>query len=365
MSGSIESAPATARADDLAAFRGLVSSSFVPLQVSTEVDGRFAASICTADADSVVFTEVAATPHLVERTPQTIEDGGSGYYKVSLLISGSSILVQDGRELVMRPGDLSIYDTSRPYSLLFGEQFRNLIMMFPKDRLDVPLPFTEQLTAVDLGAQHRGLAPVLTAFITQFPTQLAHFNQHSRTRLAHTSLDLLSTMFSSILDASPEQRDPHQVLLQKVYDYIDLNLGSTELSPASIAAAHYVSTRHLHALFNQSGTTVSTWIRERRLERVRADLLRSYGIEPRNRMLLSGPPGNGKTSVAEAIAAELMLPAWVLSSVTTVNTTGRVRVADSAACAIGVVMVTSTSGPSPTNLRTICAAVPALPWAER
>ncbi len=259
--------------ESLGVFRRMVSTSFVPLEISAEHGGPFAARLCSADADDVVFTEVVAKPHLVERTPETIANGGSGYYKVSLLLSGSSILVQDGKELVMRPGDLSVYDTSRPYSLLFGEDFRNLIMMFPKDRLELPSTFTEQLTAVSLSQEHRGIAPVITAFLSQFPSQLAHLSDPVRAKLAHTSLDLMGTLFSSILDAEPGQRDPHQVLLQKIYGYIDQHLSSTDLSPGSIAAAHYISTRHLHSLFRQADTTVSTWIRERRLERCRADLL--------------------------------------------------------------------------------------------
>ena len=57
---------------------------------------------------------------------------------------------------------------------------------------------------------------------------------------------------------------------------------------------------------------VHSQIKEVVEEQHRSELLHSHNLPPRNRLLFAGPPGNGKTTLAEAIAHELMYPLFVV-----------------------------------------------------
>ncbi|HWH26192.1 MAG TPA: helix-turn-helix domain-containing protein [Pseudolysinimonas sp.] len=262
----------TVVAEDFAQFRTAVSESFVPLQVTSDSPDTFSGRLRNLMLDNIHVSEVTASRHTVERTPALIARGDPPYYKINLQIAGTGLLIQDNREAVLQPGDLAIYDTDRPYSLVFDDNFSVVVVMFPRHLLEVPAAVVGEMTAVRIKGD-QGLGQVVAPFLAQFANNLGQFGPATSARLANTALDLVSTMVVEELDLEGSTGDPHRTLMHQIHAYIEAHLGSTDLGPASIAAAHFISTRHLHALFREQDTTVSSWIRARRLEHCRRDLV--------------------------------------------------------------------------------------------
>ncbi|WP_397427895.1 helix-turn-helix domain-containing protein [Pseudolysinimonas sp.] len=253
-------------------YRQAVVESFVPLDVSRINSDPFWGRLRSVDFDDAHVHEVTASAHVVQRTESLITRSDPRFYKASLQVSGTGLLIQDGREAVLQPGDLAIYDTARPYSLVFEEDMRMLVLMFPREQLGLPPEMMRQLTAHRFSSDS-GLGAMIIPFLQNVSQNLDRVGGVTGPRLVRTAIDLITTMFANELDLEARPRDSHQLLMQQIRHYIEANLSSADLGPTQIAAAHFISTRHLHGLFRQKGTTVSTWIRERRLENCRRDLI--------------------------------------------------------------------------------------------
>ncbi len=124
--------------------------------------------------------------------------------------------------------------------------------------------------------------------------------------------------FRTLVEAviAEERANQHHLVADRLTELIT-SVGSTQLmlrddasTLASDLVAEIVPRRRLATvhLAGRVRSVVEEVIEEHR----RSELLRSHNLEPRNRILLQGPPGNGKTSLAEAIAAETLLPFYVI-----------------------------------------------------
>lgn len=260
-------------AENFASWLDIVSKSFVPLQLQTDDEDSFKAQIRMRSIGDVFVSDIGAAPHRVERTPALIAEGQKKYFKLSLQLSGTSFLMQDNREAVLRPGDMAIYDTDRPYTLAFESDFRSLVVMVPQASIDIPRDVVGQITATRISGD-QGIGEMVAPFLTQMTKNMDDLKGHSGVRLINNAIDLVTTMLLGELDCGQVVRVlTHRAgLLKEIRAYIDEHLSDPNLNPSLIAAANFISTRHLHGIFQAEGVTVSAWIRKLRLEHCKRDL---------------------------------------------------------------------------------------------
>lgn len=206
-----------------------------------------------------------------EDTPHRLcTPGQNPYYKLVFQLRGSTEFRQRDRLTLLNPLNWTIYDTATPYRFDMAEAMEQLVIMLPKTRR--------------IGELERQ--------IRQIPEQAMEISSSARVlfQSAQSAMRVGDTMPHDVADAlgtnilelarvaileragMRQQGNARDIFRARIERHVNQRLADPHLSVASIASALGCSKRYLHKVFAESGTTLSAFIWNGRLERCMRDL---------------------------------------------------------------------------------------------
>ena len=177
----------------------------------------------------------------------------------------------EGRPVALRPGELVVWDTARRGGFTTFGRVDNQTLVVPRDRLAMAAPGYEAMFGRPFRSDHPA-ARLMGSFLGSLMPVVSSLDLAARDAVADAALDIARAVLATREDHQTRQQTAARLTAVRLY--IDANLSNPSLSPATIAQANAISLRALHRLFETTDDSVSTVIRERRLSRCRADLLR-------------------------------------------------------------------------------------------
>lgn len=274
-----------APADRLDAWRDLVSRVFLPLAISSHdsagtsvPDGSrgFEGSVSGSQLGGIRIWRVRATSMSAVRTRRHIQTADAGEYLLALHVTGTAHASQDGRDVILGPGDFALLDSSRPYSISFFADgfFEHVIYQVPRDSLGGYGGIAATTARVVPAAS--GIGELVAPYLLTLARSPGAGNDGSAVSgFVDAGLDLAVRALRTVAGLEYHSQPAGRGLSGELKRYALDHLGDPRLSPDAVAAASFVSVRQLHRHFALDGVSFGAWVRVERLRRCRDDLTNS------------------------------------------------------------------------------------------
>lgn len=271
-----ESVPPNRRA---AYWEEMVSQHFVRARCRAAPRSAFTARIRANEFDALVLSDVSSHGTDVLRTRELAARGDADHFLVSLQVEGTGRLEQARRSALLQPGDLVLYDTSRPYQLSFAAAQRQVVLRIPRAELLARLPSAESQVGIGIPGQ-LPVAQVASGLLRSLAA--LHDLPAPRTRLS-----LASTLLDLVLDgllAMDGERASHRagVRLLDAQRLAQRHFADAGFSVSRWAAQLGITERYLRLLFEPTRQTPSEYLWAQRLTHA-ARTLRA--VESRHRSI--------------------------------------------------------------------------------
>lgn len=242
----------------------------------SKADPDFRVSLWANRFEDVQVSVISSTAHTFQRREKHARHTKIDELVLTLQLTGNSIYRQDGRELTLRPGDLTCGDSTRPVKQTFIDEVSQLVVQLPRRLMLDAIGPTERYTARELSRQS-SVGSMLVSFLRRLPPVLESVPSSTGAHLSDCAIGLVMTALaepaSLKLDESEWKRG---ALLFRAKDFIRTHFRNPDLTPTLIASFLNISVRYLQELFRDENATPSGYIWHCRLENSKLDMDNSY-----------------------------------------------------------------------------------------
>jgi AraC-like DNA-binding protein len=232
----------------------------------------FSGRLIRADVGELRFVEFNSDAAVVRHSRAHIAKSGDTHYLIRFQLCSESVSSQGGEEVRLRAGDFSLCDTARPYQLAFNRAVSILTLRVAKNVLQRYVGSPEYLVQYPVSGS-TGAGALASRLIREiWNSSDVALGPRVAPRCANVVLELIASAYVGVDRCKVDRSCLASAMRLRIMDFIDQALCDPDLSPAMVARALKISSRHVHRLFLQQGGTVTRYILQRRLEKCRAAL---------------------------------------------------------------------------------------------
>ncbi|GAA0572541.1 helix-turn-helix domain-containing protein [Paractinoplanes ferrugineus] len=251
---------------NLETFQDELAASGFPRLVNKRAGAGFQGRVTTRDLGSLRLFSLETPESACIGRERDAVDGENLAIKV--MTRGRTRIEQGRGDAELGPADLVLLDPTR--TLRFeSTASAHVTILVPHRELRIRPAQIDRLIGVRIDGSH-GPGALVSVLAREFTRSVTELREAAALRSAAAVIELIAVALEARL--GDEEPAPDEGLRDRIAGYIEARLADPELSPPGIAAAHHISVRRLHKLFEDQPLTVAALIRRRRLERCRAEL---------------------------------------------------------------------------------------------
>ena len=250
-----------------------LSRTIGPFRVRSDGPGQLWGRLNSHHDTGIGLVDIAASAHSSTWVKEMAAGPWAGRYMMTLIVSGELHVQSQAMTGDFGPGDIGFIGSEHPGVVDVGEGYRALCLTFSAADLPLDRNLRSGLSGLKIPSTS-SLAPVISGLLQSLSGTLSTMEPMLQRGVLSSALEIVATIARGELGGPPidRARDDRSLAIAKAQRYILDRLHDPELDVASVAKAHFVSTRYIHMLFDEIGETPGAWIRAQRFEGARKDL---------------------------------------------------------------------------------------------